>query len=39
MNLVEDIKYFLARFSDNRLEYCYRTVNKDADVLVKMTHS
>lgn len=38
INLVEDIKCLLTHFKDNKLEYCSRTVNTDADALAKMTH-
>lgn len=38
INLVEEIKYLLFRFSENKLEYYNRVINRDADVLVKMVH-
>lgn len=38
INLVDDVKYLLAYFSDSSLEYCSRFINKDADALTKKTH-
>lgn len=38
INLVEEIKYLLFRFSENKLEYYNRVINRDADVLVKIVH-
>lgn len=29
------MKYLLTRFSESRLEYCNRIINRDADVLTK----
>lgn len=32
INLVEDVNHLLARFSENRLEYCNRKTNRDTDI-------
>lgn len=32
INLVEDIKYFLSRFKENRVKYIGRIIDRDADV-------
>lgn len=37
INLMEDVKCLLARFSESRIENCRRVINKDADVLTKET--
>lgn len=36
INLMEDIKYLLNQFSESRLKYYNRIINRNADVLVKM---
>lgn len=37
VNLVEDVRYLLARFSKSKLKYYNKKINKDVDILVKMS--
>lgn len=38
INIVGDDDDFLSHFSDSKMEYCYKFINRDVDVLVKMAH-
>lgn len=38
VNLVEDIRRLLYYFKDNKLEYCIRHINWNANALVQMAH-
>lgn len=36
--LVEDVKCLLTSFSDSRVEYYNKVINRDADALAKSVH-